>query len=97
MKKLHVSKGENKNKMMKFTSYWERFYRRKERKEITVSYSAKSNVLPHPYPHIICIYTTFYSLTFPFLTPFTTHSPSTMIIFHTNSLKFSFAFTIYKV
>jgi hypothetical protein len=43
--------------------------RKKERKEITYSYSAKSDVWPHPYPHIICICTTFYSLTFPFLTP----------------------------
>jgi hypothetical protein len=25
------------------------------------------------------------------------HSPSTMIIYHTNSLEFSFAFTIYKL
>jgi hypothetical protein len=40
----------------------------KERKEITFSYSAKSDVCHHPYPHIICICTTFYSLTFPFLT-----------------------------
>jgi hypothetical protein len=44
----------------------------KERKEITIFYSAKSDVWPHPYPHIICICTTFYSLTFLFLTPFTT-------------------------
>jgi hypothetical protein len=42
----------------------------KERKEITFSYSAKFDVWPHPYPHIICICTIFYSLTFPFLTPF---------------------------
>jgi hypothetical protein len=41
----------------------------KERKEIIISCSAKSDVWPHPYPHIICICTTFYSLTFPFLTP----------------------------
>jgi hypothetical protein len=41
----------------------------KERKEITIFYSAKSDVWPHLYPHIICICTTFYSLTFPFLTP----------------------------
>jgi hypothetical protein len=40
----------------------------KERKETTISYSAKSGVWPHPYPHIICNCTTFYSLTFPFLT-----------------------------
>jgi hypothetical protein len=40
----------------------------KDRKEITFSYSEKSNVWPHPYPHIICICTTFYSLTFPFIT-----------------------------
>jgi hypothetical protein len=39
----------------------------KERKEITFSYSAKFDVWLHPYPHIICICTTFYSLTFPFL------------------------------
>jgi hypothetical protein len=44
----------------------------KERKEITFFYSAKSDVWPHPYPHIICICTTFYSLIFPFLTPLTT-------------------------
>jgi hypothetical protein len=44
--------------------------RKKERKEITFSYSTKSDLWPHPYPHIICIYTTFYFLTFPFLTPF---------------------------
>jgi hypothetical protein len=56
-----------KKKRIKFTSWWERFYQKKERKEITFSYTAKSNVWPHPYSHIIC--TTFYSLTFPFLTP----------------------------
>jgi hypothetical protein len=61
-----------KKKRMKFTSCWERFYQKKERKEITISYSAKSDVWPHPYPHIICICTTFYSFTFPFLPPFTT-------------------------
>jgi hypothetical protein len=43
----------------------------KERKEITFSYSAKSDVWTHPYPYIICICTTFYSLIFPFLPPFT--------------------------
>jgi hypothetical protein len=43
--------------------------RKKERKEITFSYSAKFDVWHHPYPHIICICTTFYFLTFPFLTP----------------------------
>jgi hypothetical protein len=61
-------KRRRKKKRMKFTSSWERFYRKKERKEITFSYSANSDVWPHPYPHIICICTTFYSLTFPFLT-----------------------------
>jgi hypothetical protein len=66
MKKLRVLKEK---KRMKFTSYWKRFYQKKERKEITFS-SAKSDVWPHPYPHINCICTTFYSLTFPFLTPF---------------------------
>ncbi len=64
--KLHVSKKEKKK---------DEIYKplgeilSKERKEITFSYSAKSDVWPHPYPHIICICTTFYSLTFPFLTP----------------------------
>jgi hypothetical protein len=32
MKKLQVSKGEKKKKMMEFTSYWERFYQKKERR-----------------------------------------------------------------
>jgi hypothetical protein len=31
-------------KRMKFTSCWKRFYQKKERKEITFSYSAKSDV-----------------------------------------------------
>jgi hypothetical protein len=30
-----------------FTSCWERFYEKKERKEITISYSAKSDVWPY--------------------------------------------------
>jgi superfamily I DNA and/or RNA helicase len=40
----------------------------KERKKIIIFYSGKSDVWPHPYPHIICNCTTFYSLTFLFLT-----------------------------
>jgi hypothetical protein len=60
-------KRRKEKKRIKFTSWRERFYQKKERKEITFSYTAKSNVWPHPYSHIIC--TTFYSLTFPFLTP----------------------------
>jgi hypothetical protein len=60
-----------KKERMRFTSCcWERFYQNKQRKDITFSYSAKSDVWPHPYPHIICICTTFYSLTLPFPTPF---------------------------
>jgi hypothetical protein len=66
--KLHVLTKEKKERM-KFTSRWERLYQKEERKEITISYSTKSNVWPHPYTHIICICTTFYSLTFPFPTP----------------------------
>jgi hypothetical protein len=62
---LHVTK----KKRMKLTSCWERFYQKKDRKGITFSYITKSDVWPHPYRHIICISTTFYSLTFPFLTP----------------------------
>jgi hypothetical protein len=68
VEKLHVLRNEKKERM-KFTSYWERLYQKKERKEITISYIVKSNVWPHPYTHIICICTTFYSLTFPFLAP----------------------------
>jgi hypothetical protein len=49
--KIHVSKGEKKKKRIKFTSCWERFYQKKERKEITFSYSAKSDVWPRPYCH----------------------------------------------
>jgi hypothetical protein len=37
-------KRRKEKKGMKFTSCWERFYRKKERKEITFSYSAKSVV-----------------------------------------------------
>jgi hypothetical protein len=67
VEKLHILKREKKERM-KFTRCWERFYQKKERKETTISYSEKSDVWPHPCPHIICICTTFYSLTFPFLT-----------------------------
>jgi hypothetical protein len=52
VEKLHVSRKEKKERM-KFTSLWEILYQKKERKEITISYSAKSDVWPHPYPHII--------------------------------------------
>jgi hypothetical protein len=65
MKKFHVSKGEKREDKI-YKLLWQILS--KERKEITFSYSAKSNVLPHPYPHTICICTTFYYLTFPFLT-----------------------------
>jgi hypothetical protein len=64
----HFKRRKEKEKI-KFTSCWERFYPKKERKEITFLYGAKSDVWPHPYPHTICLCTTFYSLTFPFLTP----------------------------
>jgi hypothetical protein len=64
----------------------------KERKEITFSDSAKSDVWPHPNPHIICICTTFSSLTFFFLTPTHYTILHQLIIYHTNSLKFSFTF-----
>jgi hypothetical protein len=68
VEKLHVLRKEKKERM-KFTSCWLSLYQKKERKEITISYSVKSDVWPHPYQHIICISTTYYSLTFPFLTP----------------------------
>jgi hypothetical protein len=71
LEKLLVLRKEKKERM-KFTSCWERLFQKKERKEITISYSVKSDVWPHPYPHIICICTTFYSLLFPSLPPFTT-------------------------
>jgi hypothetical protein len=68
----------------------------KERKEITFSYSAKSDMWPHPTHHLYLHYLLFldFSLSYPLSLH---HSPSTMIICHTNSLEFSFAFTIYKV
>jgi hypothetical protein len=78
VEKLYVLRKEKKE-MMKFTSYWERLYQEKEKKEIRISNSAKFDMWPHPYPHIICIFNTFYSLAFPFLTPihFTIlHQPS---------------------
>jgi hypothetical protein len=68
MKKLHVSKGEKKKKEDEIYKLLGEILSI-ERKEITFSYSAKSDVWAYPYPHIICICTTFYSLTFPFLTP----------------------------
>jgi hypothetical protein len=64
IEKLHVLKKED--KIYKLLG---EILSKKERKEITISYSAKSDVWPHPYPHIICICTAFYSLTFLFLTP----------------------------
>jgi hypothetical protein len=80
--KLHVSKKKREDEIYKLLGE----ILSKERKEITFSYSAKFDVWPHSYAHINCICTTFYSLTFPFLTPFSLHhSPSTMIICHTNS------------
>jgi hypothetical protein len=62
---IHVKKREKK-KRIKLLG--EVLSKKKERRS-HFSYSAKSDVWPHPYPHIICICTTFYSLTFPFLTP----------------------------
>jgi hypothetical protein len=47
VKMLHVLK--KKKEGMKFTRCWERLFQKKERKEITISYSAKSDVWPHPY------------------------------------------------
>jgi hypothetical protein len=95
--KLHVSKGEKKKKEDEIYKLLGEILS-EERKKITFSYSAKCDMWRRPYPHIICICTTFYSLTFPFLAPHSLHhSPSTIIICHTKSLEFSFAFTIYKV
>jgi hypothetical protein len=67
LEKLHVLRKEKKERM-KFTSCWERLYQKKERKLIIISYSAKLDVWRHAYSHIICICTTYYSLTFPFPT-----------------------------
>jgi hypothetical protein len=66
MKKLHVSKGEKKKEDEIYKLLGEILS--KERTDIIFFYSAKYNVWPHPYTHIICICTNFYSLTFPFLT-----------------------------
>jgi hypothetical protein len=46
VEKCHVLR---KQERMEFTCCWERFYQKKGRKEITISYSAKSEVWPHPY------------------------------------------------
>jgi hypothetical protein len=69
--KKKKAKGGKKQRVDEIISCWERFYRKKERKQFTFSYSAKSDVWPHPYQHVIFICTIFYSLTFP-LPPFTT-------------------------
>jgi hypothetical protein len=66
VEELHVSKREEKENEI-YRMLGEILL--KERKETTFSYSAKSDVWPHPYPHIICTCTTFWSLTFLFLTP----------------------------
>jgi hypothetical protein len=60
VEKLHILRKEKKERI-KFTNCWERFYQKKEKKEITISYNAKFDVWPHPYPHIIYIWTTFFS------------------------------------
>jgi hypothetical protein len=62
-------KGGKEKKEDEIYKLLEEILSKKERKEITFSCSAKSDVWPHPYPHIICNSTTFYFLTFPFLTP----------------------------
>jgi hypothetical protein len=46
VEKLYVLRKEKKERM-KFSSCWERLYQKKERKEIIISYSAKSGVWPH--------------------------------------------------
>jgi hypothetical protein len=66
VEKLHVLK---KKRWWNLQAAGRDSIKKKERKEITISYSAKSDVWHHPYPHNICICTTFYSLTFSFLTP----------------------------
>jgi hypothetical protein len=83
VEKLHVLR---KKESMKFTSYWDRFYQKKERKEIIISYSAKFDVWPHPYPYIICICTIFYSLTFLFPTPTHYTIPHQPLLFATQTL-----------
>jgi hypothetical protein len=72
-------------------------FAKKVKMEITISYSAKSDMWLHPYPHITCICTIFQSL-ISLLTPFQLyHSLSTLIDCHNSSLEFAFAFIIYKV
>jgi hypothetical protein len=65
--KHHVSKKKKREDVI-HKLLGEILLKKKERRS-HFSYSAKSDVWPHPYPHIICIWTTFYSLTCPFLTP----------------------------
>jgi hypothetical protein len=66
VEKLHVLREKKEDEIYKLLG---EIVSKKEGKEITISYSAKSDVWIQIYLHIICICTTFYSLTFPFLTP----------------------------
>jgi hypothetical protein len=71
MKKLHVSKGEKKKKRMKFTSYWERFYRKKESRSYFPIVQNLMCGLIHTHTSFAFALPSIPGI-FPFLTPFTT-------------------------
>jgi hypothetical protein len=85
-----------KRERMKFTSCWERFYRKKEMRSHFPIVQNLMCGINHTHTSFALHYLPFldFSLSYPLSLH---HSPSTMIICHTNSLEFSFAFTIYKV
>jgi hypothetical protein len=95
--KLHVSKKEKKREDEIYRLLGE-ILSKERMKGDHIFLQCKSDVWTHPYPthHLHLHYLLFldFSLSYP---PSLHHSPTTMIIFHTNSLEFFFAFTIYKV
>jgi hypothetical protein len=96
MRKLHVSKGKKEKKEDEIYKLLGEILS-KERKEITFSCSENLMCgLIHTNHHLHLHYLLFlnFCLSYPHSLH---HSPSTMIICHTNSLEFSFAFTINKV
>jgi hypothetical protein len=86
---------EKKEKMMKFTSCWERFYQTKgDHIFLLCKIQCVAPYIRTHHFHLHYLLFLGFSLSYPHSLH---HSPSTMIICHTNSLDFSFAFTIYKV
>jgi hypothetical protein len=96
VEKLHVLRKEKKERM-KFTSYWERLSKERKKEDrnfLQCKIRCVASSIPTHHLHL------HYLLFLDFFLPYPHslhHSLSTMIICHTNSLEFSFAFTIYKV